>query len=88
MLADYRKLISQEDIDQCFDNYLRFGVAGVKTDKDGNTTIASPDEILDVLLTGKVELKELHYNLFERYGIQKGKAGCVLSPEVWARHGA
>ena len=69
-------------MDQCFSDYLCFGVAGVKTDKDGNTTIASLDEILDAFTREKVVLKELHNNLFERYGKGKSKAGCVLPPEV------
>jgi hypothetical protein len=67
MLAVYRQSTSQDDMDQCFCDYLCFGVAGIKTDKEGNTTIASPEEVLDVFTRREVVHEESNNDLFKRY---------------------
>jgi len=59
----------QKDLQQSFVNLLYFGVTGIVTDKDGNTRVATKEEIEEALNNGVAtrESNETYHSLINKY---------------------
>lgn len=50
--ASWHDSLFQKDLEQSFVNLLCFGVTGIVTDKDGNTRVATKEEIEEAMSDG------------------------------------